>query len=101
MNFTVKDHLRSYFILLLLLLLGIISQAQVPGSPDNLVLTPINGGGMIQFTTPTNIGGSAITNYEGMISKSTMAGDTKSTSNIAGNEMEIKSTTKNVTTVSF
>jgi hypothetical protein len=35
MNFTVKDHLRSYFILLLLLLLGIISQAQVPGSPDN------------------------------------------------------------------
>jgi len=37
----------------------------------------------------------------GMISKSTMAGDTKSTSNIAGNEMEIKSTTKNVTTVSF
>jgi len=37
----------------------------------------------------------------GMISKSTMAGDTKSTSNIAGNEMEIKSKTKNVTTVSF
>ena len=100
MNLTVKDLLRSYFILLLLLL-GIITQGQVPGSPNDLVVTPINGGGMIQFTTPTSIGGSAITNYEGMISKSTMAGDTKSNSNIAGKEMEIKSTTKNVTTVSF
>ena len=37
----------------------------------------------------------------GIISKSTMEGDTKTTTNIAGNEMEIKSNKKNVTTVSF
>ncbi|MFM2145824.1 MAG: hypothetical protein RL732_660, partial [Bacteroidota bacterium] len=38
--------------------------AQVPNAPTNLVVTPINTGGMIQFTAPTDTGGSAITNYE-------------------------------------
>ena len=41
-----------------------ITQAQVPGAPTNLVVTPINTGGMIQFTRPSSIGGSAISNYE-------------------------------------
>jgi predicted RecA/RadA family phage recombinase len=36
----------------------------VPDAPTNLVVTPINSGGMIQFTTPTNDRGSSITNYE-------------------------------------
>ena len=35
-----------------------------PDAPTNLVVTPINTGGMIQFTAPANDGGSAITNYE-------------------------------------
>jgi hypothetical protein len=39
-------------------------QAQVPGAPTSLVVTPIDNGGMIQFTAPSNDGGSSITNYE-------------------------------------
>ena len=35
-----------------------------PDAPTNLVVTPINTGGMIQFTAPANDGGSALTNYE-------------------------------------
>jgi hypothetical protein len=30
--------------------------AQVSNEPTNLVATPINGGGIIQFTTPSNYG---------------------------------------------
>ena len=36
----------------------------VPDAPTNLIITPLNNGGMIHFTAPTNDGGSAITNYE-------------------------------------
>ena len=36
----------------------------VPDAPTNLVVTPINSGGMIQFSAPANDGGSSITNYE-------------------------------------
>lgn len=36
----------------------------VADAPTNLVVTPINTGGMIQFSSPANDGGSAITNYE-------------------------------------
>ncbi len=36
----------------------------VSGAPTDLVVTPLNTGGMIQFTPPANDGGSAITNYE-------------------------------------
>jgi hypothetical protein len=38
--------------------------SQAPNAPTNLVVSPINTGGMIQFIAPSNIGGSAITNYE-------------------------------------
>jgi hypothetical protein len=38
--------------------------SQAPNAPTNLVVSPINTGGMIQFTAPNNLGGSAITNYE-------------------------------------
>ncbi|MDO9552978.1 MBG domain-containing protein, partial [Rhodonellum sp.] len=38
--------------------------AGVPDAPTGLVITPINGGGMIQFTAPANDGGAVITNYE-------------------------------------
>ena len=41
-----------------------VVQAQVPGAPTNLVVKGINTGGMIQFTDPASVGGSAITNYE-------------------------------------
>ncbi|WP_225318069.1 InlB B-repeat-containing protein [Flavobacterium luteum] len=40
------------------------AQAQVPNEPTNLVVTPINTGGMIQFSEPSSIGYSTITNYE-------------------------------------
>ena len=40
------------------------AMGSVPDAPTNLVVTPINSGGMIQFTAPTNDGGSSITNYE-------------------------------------
>ena len=50
--------------LLTLLVSVTFAQAQVPGSPTNLVATPVNTGGMIQFTAPSSVGGSAITNYE-------------------------------------
>jgi hypothetical protein len=33
-------------------------------APTNLVVTPLNTGGMIQFTAPANDGGSDITNYQ-------------------------------------
>ena len=36
----------------------------VPDAPTNLIVTPINTGGTIQFTPPVNDGGSSITNYE-------------------------------------
>ncbi len=35
----------------------------IPDAPTNLVVTPLNTGGMIQFTAPDD-GGSTITNYE-------------------------------------
>jgi hypothetical protein len=35
-----------------------------PDAPTNLVITPLNNGGMIHFTAPANNGGPAITNYE-------------------------------------
>ena len=41
-----------------------VVKAQVPGAPTNLVVTPLNTGGTIQFTAPASDGGSAITNYE-------------------------------------
>ena len=40
------------------------ANAQVSSAPTNLVVTPINTGGMIQFTVPLSRGGSSITNYE-------------------------------------
>jgi len=40
------------------------SKFATPDAPTNLVVTPINTGGMIQFTAPANDGGSPITNYE-------------------------------------
>ena len=42
---------------------GVSNLFATPGAPTNLVVTPINTGGMIQFTAPDD-GGSAITNYE-------------------------------------
>ena len=41
-----------------------VAQSQVPGAPTNLLVTPINTGGEIQFNAPSSSGGSAITNYE-------------------------------------
>jgi hypothetical protein len=35
-----------------------------PDAPTNLVVTPLNTGGMIQFTAPASDGASSITNYE-------------------------------------
>jgi len=40
------------------------SVGTVADAPTNLIVTPINTGGMIQFTAPVNDGGSSITNYE-------------------------------------
>ncbi|MEI7978991.1 MAG: cadherin-like beta sandwich domain-containing protein, partial [Bacteroidota bacterium] len=61
-----KNKLLQYF--LTALLLGLFSvqvaQAQVPNAPTNLVVTPTDSGGKIQFTAPSSIGGSAISNYE-------------------------------------
>ena len=53
----------NLLLLLMLLSFGVV-QAQVPDAPTNLVVTPLNTGGMIQFTAPASDGGSAITNYE-------------------------------------
>jgi hypothetical protein len=66
---TTKDRLIIVFLMLFSGILNVISQtgvaqAQVPSAPTNLVITPINTGGMIQFTAPSSIGDSAITNYE-------------------------------------
>jgi hypothetical protein len=36
----------------------------IASAPTDLVVTPINTGGMIQFTPPADFGGSAITNYQ-------------------------------------
>jgi hypothetical protein len=62
---------NQFFIKLLLttILMSVIvqtgfAQAQVPSAPTNLVATGINNGGLIQFTTPSSNGGSAITNYQ-------------------------------------
>jgi hypothetical protein len=41
-----------------------ILAATVPDAPTNLIITPLNNGGMIHFTAPANDGGSAISNYE-------------------------------------
>ena len=43
---------------------GVSNLFAIPDAPTNLVVTPINTGGMIQFTAPASDGGSAITNYE-------------------------------------
>jgi titin len=52
-------------LLIVLLIFGsLIAQAQAPNEPTNLVVTPLNTGGMIQFTAPASDGGSDITNYE-------------------------------------
>jgi len=59
----ILKNLKNVFLILLLICSSDIL-AQVPGAPINLVATPINTGGMIQFTTPSSVGGSAITNYQ-------------------------------------
>jgi len=57
--------LHHYLLALLLGLFSVqVAQAQVPNAPTNLVVTPIDTEGRIQFTPPSNIGGSAISNYE-------------------------------------
>lgn len=68
-NKTTKDRFIIVFLMLCSGILNVISQtgvaqAQVPSAPTNLVITPINTGGMIQFTAPSSVGGSAISNYE-------------------------------------
>ena len=64
MKHFLKIYLYRYFILLLLMIYFGVVQAQVPGAPTYLVVKGINTGGMIQFTDPASVGGSAITNYE-------------------------------------
>jgi len=59
-----RVNLLPYLIFLLLMICFGAAQAQVPNEPTNLVVTPINTGGMIHFTAPSNIGGSTITNYQ-------------------------------------
>jgi hypothetical protein len=59
-----KINLRINLILILVFTGFSIAQGQAPGAPTNLVVTPINSGGMIQFMAPSSAGGSAITNYE-------------------------------------
>ena len=60
--FKVQKH-SAFFSLLLVMTFG-NAFSQVPNAPNNLVVTPINTGGMIQFTAPSSNGGTAITNYE-------------------------------------
>ncbi len=55
---------KIYFILCLLVFASLVTKAQVPNEPTNLVVTPITTGGMVQFTAPSDSGGSTITNYE-------------------------------------
>jgi len=64
MLFVLKSNWQRNFILLFSLFCFGVAQAQVPDAPTNLVVTPINTGGMIQFAAPSSIGGSAISNYE-------------------------------------
>jgi hypothetical protein len=60
----VKLQMHTKIILMVAFLSFGAAQAQVPNEPTNLVVTPINTGGMIQFSEPSSIGGSTITNYE-------------------------------------
>jgi hypothetical protein len=64
MLFVLKSNWQRHFILFFSLFCFGVVQAQVPDAPTNLVVTPINTGGMIQFAAPSSIGGSAISNYE-------------------------------------
>ena len=64
MSTCLKTNLRSSLLLLTLLVIAAFAQAQVPGAPTNLVVTPMNLGGKVAFTAPSSIGGSAITNYQ-------------------------------------
>jgi len=41
-----------------------VAQSQVPGAPTNLLVTPFNAGGEIQFNAPSSSVASPITNYE-------------------------------------
>jgi hypothetical protein len=59
-----KSNWQRNFILFFSLFCFGVAQAQVPNAPTNLVVTPINTGGVIEFAAPSNIGGSAISNYE-------------------------------------
>lgn len=54
----------SFLLFFTMLMIGNSSWAQVPDAPTNLVATPVNTGGMIQFIPPVSSGGSAITNYQ-------------------------------------
>jgi len=60
----VQVQMHKNLILMFVFLFFATTEAQVPNKPTNLVVTPTNTGGMIQFTAPTSDGGSAITNYE-------------------------------------
>ena len=60
----VQVQMHKNLILMFVFLFFSVAQAQVPSEPTNLMVTPINTGGMILFTAPSSIGGSAITNYE-------------------------------------
>ncbi len=51
--------MKNFFICLLVFA-SLVTKAQVPNAPTNLVVTPINTGGMVQFTAPANDGGDAI-----------------------------------------
>ena len=58
-----KKIIRLMLFVIVVFHVGVV-KAQVPGAPTNLVVTPINTGGMIQFSAPASDGGSPITNYE-------------------------------------
>lgn len=55
---------KIYLMVCVFVFVSLVTKAQVPNEPTNLVVTPINTGGMVQFTDPSDIGGSTITNYE-------------------------------------
>ena len=61
-SFKIKRHIK--LILIYVCIFFDVAQSQVPGVPTNLLVTPINTGGEIQFNAPSSSGGSAITNYE-------------------------------------
>ncbi len=58
-----KKIIRLMLFVIVVFHVGVV-KAQVPGASTNLVVTPLNTGGTIQFTAPASDGGSAITNYE-------------------------------------